>query len=47
MQSLMEPKSFEKQKKEYKPEPEIEFKFLSRPVPNSAKESKFKEIMEK
>lgn len=43
----MEPKSFEKQKKEYKKEEEIQYKFLSRPVPNNTNEAKFKEIMEK
>lgn len=38
---MMEPKSFEKQKKEYHIEPEIEFKYMSRPVPLSTTEPKF------
>ena len=38
----MEPKSFEKQKKEIlPPEEEIEFKFMSRPVPDSTRDPKF------
>ncbi|CAD8197488.1 unnamed protein product [Paramecium pentaurelia] len=47
MQSMMEPKSFEKQKKEIQvPEQEIEFKFMSRPVPDSIRDPRFQMIME-
>ncbi|CAD8119194.1 unnamed protein product [Paramecium sonneborni] len=47
MQSMMEPKSFEKQKKEVlPPEQEIEFKFMSRPIPDSIRDPKYQIIME-